>query len=223
MEDSGRAAGPCKMGELMEQPQQPMNANGGQRPADAPTPQDQGSPRAPSPDLAQAPPADTVEALQQQLSAAREASDENLRGWQRSQADFVNFRRRVEQERSDLVKLAESAFVLDVLPVLDDMERALAGVPPELHGLTWVDGVALIWRKLQAALEMHGVTPIEALGKEFDPNEHEAVMRDGEPDEATVVTGQLQRGYRMRDRVIRPALVKVGPPPPHSSQGSNGS
>jgi molecular chaperone GrpE len=136
-----------------------------------------------------------------------------LRGWQRSQADFVNFRRRVDQERSELLKLAESGLILDLLPVVDDLERALVGLPPELQGLTWVEGILLIERKLKSVLEAHGVKPIEALGKEFDPREHEAVMRDGDPDEATTVVSELQRGYRMHDRVLRPAMVKVGPPP----------
>src|SRR4051794_20183103 len=83
---------------------------------------------------------ETVESLREQLAAARAATEENLRGWQRSQADFVNFRRRVDQERTDLLKLAESGLILDLLPVVDDLERALAGLPPELAGLTWVEG-----------------------------------------------------------------------------------
>jgi molecular chaperone GrpE len=165
---------------------------------------------------------ETLESLKEHLAAARAAADENLRGWQRSQADFVNFRRRVDQERSDLLKIAESGLILDFLPVIDDLDRALQGLPPELRAVTWVEGILLIERKLQAVLEAHGVKPIEALGKQFDPHEHEAVMRDGDPDEATTVTGELQRGYRLHDRVLRPALVKVGPPPAGQAGGANG-
>jgi molecular chaperone GrpE len=165
---------------------------------------------------------ETLESLQAKLDAALAASEENMRGWQRSQADFVNFRRRVEQERSELLKLAESGLVLDFLPVVDDLDRALGGLPPELRGLTWVDGILLIEKKLQAVLEAHGVKAIEALGKEFDPHEHEAVMREGDPDEATTVVGELQRGYRMHERVIRPSLVKVGPPPFGHTGAANG-
>ncbi len=213
----------------MEQPNQSANPGGGPQSADPSA--GQGAPEAGRNDANAAPtqsaqqdvPGSTVEALQVQLQAARDAADENLRGWQRSQADFVNYRRRVEAERSDLVKLAESGLVLDFLPVVDDLERALAGVPPELAGLTWADGIALIGRKLQMILEAHGVKGIEALGREFDPHEHEAVMREGDPDEATVVTGELQRGYRMYDRVIRPALVKVGSPPAQGTGEANGS
>ena len=75
-----------------------------------------------------------------------------------------------------------------------------------------MQGILLIERKLRTVLEAHDVRPIEALGKEFDPQVHEAVMRDGEPGEATMVTAEFQTGYTMRDRVLRPTLVKVGPP-----------
>src|SRR5713226_7942022 len=115
--------------------------------------------------------AESATALREQLEAARAENEEQLRGWQRAQADFVNFRRRVEQERADLVKSAEAGLILDVLPVLDDLERALTSLPPELRGLTWVDGILLIERKLRAALDLHGLKPLDAVGKEFDPLE----------------------------------------------------
>jgi len=155
----------------------------------------------------------TVEGLQTRLDAVTAEKEENLRGWQRAQADFVNYRRRSEQERSELIRSAEAELVTHLLPVVDDFDRALAGLPAELHGLTWVDGILLIERKLRSVLEAHGVTPIEAVGKPFDPYEHEAVLRDGDPGEATTVVGELQKGYRIHDRVLRPTLVKVGPPP----------
>jgi len=156
---------------------------------------------------------DTLEGLQARLAAITAEKEENLRGWQRAQADFLNYRRRAEQERADLIRNAEGELVLHLLPVVDDFNRALAGLPPELQGLTWVDGILLIERKLRAVLESHGVTPIEAIGKPFDPYEHEAVLRDGDPGEATTVVGELQKGYRLHDRVLRPTMVKVGPPP----------
>lgn len=157
-------------------------------------------------------PAETVESLREQIEGLRAEKEEQLRGWQRTQADFVNYRRRVEQEREELVKAAEAGLALDLLPVLDDLDRALASLPHELAGLTWVEGILLIERKLRVVLEAHGLKPIEALDREFNPIEHEAVLRDGEPGEATVVTAELQKGYRFRDRVLRPTLVKVGKP-----------
>jgi molecular chaperone GrpE len=155
---------------------------------------------------------ETVEQLRARVETLTAEKEDNLRGWQRAQADFVNFRRRADQERAELIRSAEAGLVMDLLPVIDDFDRALAGLPAELRGLTWVDGMLLIERKLRAALEQHGVTAIDAIGKEFDPHEHEAVLRDGDPGEATTVVGELQKGYRIHDRVLRPTLVKVGPP-----------
>lgn len=157
--------------------------------------------------------ADDVESLRSLLEAARAENEEQLRGWQRTQADFVNFRRRTEQERADLIKSAEAGLIQDLLPVVDDLLRALSSLPPELRGLTWVEGVLLIERKLAGVLEFHGLSAIDALGKEFDPHQHEAVLTDGDSQEATVVTAELQRGYRLHDWVLRPTMVKVGPPP----------
>ncbi len=148
--------------------------------------------------------------LRARLEALKTEKEEQFAAWQRSQADFANYRRRAEQERAELVKMAEAGLMRELLPVLDDLERAMAGLPVELRGLTWVEGIIIIDRKLRAILEMHGLKPIEALGREFDPFEHEAVIRDGEPGEATVITGELQKGYRLHDRVLRPTLVKVG-------------
>jgi len=98
--------------------------------------------------------------------------------------------------------------IVNILPVLDDLERALQSVSKELAGLTWVDGIQIIYRKLQMVLEAQGLKPIEAVGKAFDPNAHEAVLRA--PGEEGIVLAELQRGYMLHDRVIRPALVKVG-------------
>ena len=151
------------------------------------------------------------QSLEQQLETLRAEKDEQFRGWQRTQADFSNYRRRVEQEKADFIKAAEAGLIHDLLPAVDDLERAIASLPAEMRDLTWVQGILLIERKLAMLLEQHGLKPIEALGKEFDPNEHEAVLREGEPGEATTVTAELQRGYRLNDRVLRPTLVKVGP------------
>ena len=159
----------------------------------------------------------SIESLQQILEATRAEKEEQLRAWQRTQADFVNYRRRTEQERADLIKTAEADLIRDLLPIVDDMQRALTSLPPELRGLTWVEGILLIERKLSGVLEIHGLRAIEAVGKEFNPHEHEAILTDGEPGDAPVVTAELQRGYRLNDWVLRPTLVKVGPPPETST------
>jgi molecular chaperone GrpE len=149
-----------------------------------------------------------VEALKQSLAEEKEKAEGYLANWQRAQADFINYKRRSEQERQELGKFANSVLMLGLLPVLDDLERAFASVPGELAKLTWVDGVKLIERKLWATLEAQGLSQIKALGEPFDPKFHEAV-RHGKGKEGMVVE-ELQKGYKLDDRVIRPAMVIVG-------------
>jgi len=149
-----------------------------------------------------------LDSLREALSEERARAEDYLANWQRAQADFVNYKRRVEQERNETVKFANAMLVLNMLPVLDDLERALENVSTSLAGLTWVDGIRLIYRKLRSILEEHGLSEIEALGQPFDPNLHEAVMFD-DGEEGKVIE-ELQKGYRLYDRVIRPTMVKVG-------------
>ena len=104
---------------------------------------------------------------------------------------------------------------LELLRVIDDFERAFMALPAELRTLTWIEGVYMIGQKLFALLQARGLSPIEAQGQEFDPFLHEAVLREegAEGSDALVVVQELQRGYRFGERVIRPTMVKVGPPP----------
>jgi molecular chaperone GrpE len=146
--------------------------------------------------------------LEAQLVEEREKAQSYLASWQRSAADFQNYKRRVEQEREELGRLASAALIINLLPLIDDLERALQNVDGRLAGLTWVDGVRLIHRKFQALLEMNGVTEIEADGQTFDPSVHEAVMfSEGEEGKVLSVA---QKGYKLGGRVLRPAMVIVG-------------
>jgi len=149
-----------------------------------------------------------VESLKRALDAEKAKAQDYLANWQRSQADFINYRKRIEQERNETIKFANAMLALDLLPVLDDLERALDNVTPKLAGFTWVDGIGLIYRKLRAILEGHGLTEVKAAGQPFDPNLHEAVLY-GDGEEGKVIE-ELQKGYKLHDRVLRPALVKVG-------------
>ena len=149
-----------------------------------------------------------MELLKQALAEAREKAETNLAGWQRAQADFVNYKRRAEQGRKEISKFANSVLMLNLLPVLDDLERAVNSIPPRLAKLSWVEGIRLIERKFRTSLEAQGLSQIEALGKPFDPNFHEAV-RQGKGKDGIVVE-EAQKGYRLHDRVIRPAKVVVG-------------
>ena len=149
-----------------------------------------------------------LESVKKALAEEKEKAEKYLANWQRAQADFVNYKRRTEQERAEVTNLANSALVLSLLPVLDDMERALGSIPEELANSTWVEGMTHIYRKLKSTLEAQGLSLIEAEGKEFDPHIHEAVMTV-EGEEGKVVE-EIQKGYKFRDRLLRPTMVKVG-------------
>ena len=149
-----------------------------------------------------------IESLRQALAEEQAKAEANLAGWQRAQADFMNFKRRGEQEREEYTRFANANLMLELLPVLDDLERALEHVPAKLARIAWVDGVKLIYRKFRASLESQGLAQIEALGKPFDPNLHEAVRQD-EGKEGIVIE-EIRKGYQFHDRVIRPTMVVVG-------------
>jgi molecular chaperone GrpE len=163
---------------------------------------------APSPQAEAAAEPETLEAARSLLDEEREKAQRLLANWQRAEADFANYKRRVQQERDEVKRLANAALIINILPILDDLERALASLDIRLVGLTWFDGVRLIYRKLQLVLESAGVSQIEAEGQPFDPRFHEAVMY-GEGEEGKVVA-EVQRGYKINDRVLRPAMVIVG-------------
>lgn len=149
-----------------------------------------------------------IETLRKALADEGAKSEKYLSNWQRSQADFANYKRRTEQERGDVIKLANAGLILNLLSVVDDLERALDHVSGKLAASKWVDGITLIYRKFMSILEASGVSEIKALGEQFDPCRHEAAAHiDGE--EGKIVT-VIQKGYMMNDRVLRPAMVGVG-------------
>ncbi len=152
--------------------------------------------------------AEDIGALKQSLAEEKARAEGYLANWQRAQADFINYKRRSEQEQEEIIKFANTSLMLTLVPILDDLERAFTSIPPHLARLTWVDGIRLIERKLQASLEAQGLFPIKALGEPFDPRFHEAAMH-GKGKEGIVIE-ELQRGYKLHDRVIRPAMVVVG-------------
>src|SRR5213080_1123962 len=142
-------------------------------------------------------------------SAVAEARDRYLR----LAADFDNYKKRARQEQMETIQHASADLIGRVLPVLDDLHSVLEHKPAGIDK-SWVKGLELSVRKLEEALGTHGLQPIEAVGSRFDPKLHEAVGHEESRDhpEDTVVS-ELRRDYRVRDRVVRPALVKVARPP----------
>lgn len=153
--------------------------------------------------------AERVEVLERELAETRARSEEHLYHWQRSAADFSNYKRRTDDERATLSQFSNAILINKMLGVLDDFDRALESVPAEAHD-AWIEGVTLVERKLRGVLESEGVTAIAAVGEPFDPNLHEAVAHEETVDHPdNQVIGEVQRGYRLHDRVIRPSLVRV--------------
>jgi molecular chaperone GrpE len=158
-----------------------------------------------------------IEALQVSLEEARARAEEHLALAQRAAADYANLKRRTAEERERDLGLASEALLAKVVALADDFDRALEHVPEEARQDPWLEGIVAIDRKLRALLESEGVTPIEALGRPFDPREHEALQRvEGTGEAEGLIVAEIRRGYRLRDRVLRAALVAVsdGSPAP---------
>ena len=169
--------------------------------------------------------------LEAELARARAQAAEYLDQWRRAVAELSNARKRMEREREEMTRLSNQLLLTRLLPVLDDLERAMAALPPDMLRFSWVEGVAYIQRKLWLTLEGEGLKRIQAAGQPFDPQRHEAVLRE---ETTTCPDGQvmaeLQTGYELHGRVLRPALVKVAvapqggaeagdqPPPPPTAE-----
>lgn len=148
-----------------------------------------------------------VEALKKQLEEAEARVSEYKDSWMRSQAEFQNYKKRIERDNDMLRAHMKGDIVKKILPVLDDLERALQNRPADE---SWANGIELIARKFQSVLESEGIKRIEAEGKEFDPNFHEAISNEPNDEvESGHVIAVVQNGYMLGERVIRPALVRV--------------
>jgi len=142
------------------------------------------------------------------LAEALESAETYRGNWQRAAADLANYKRRVEQDRTENARLANMTLVVNLLPIFDDLDRAIATMDASIAGLNWVQGVVAIHRKLEQLLEAMSVKEIAADGETFDPAKHEAVGKQAGEDNR--VLHVLQKGYTLGDRVIRPSMVMVG-------------
>ena len=175
--------------------------------------------------------------VEAQLERARTEADELGRKAdtyldlaQRSQADFLNYKRRTEQDRERILRESNAELLTQLLPVLDDLQRAVASVPGDLANNSWAQGISLIGQKLGQTLERQGLEPVGTEGEPFDPHVHEAVAYQEHPRFGEGQVAQVYRaGYRLRDRVLRPAQVVVArgsaasPSTPSSSTPSSSS
>jgi molecular chaperone GrpE len=153
---------------------------------------------------------DQVADLQAELEQLGAKSEEYLDGWQRERAEFANYRRRVERERETSQQNITGNIVRRYLEVVDDLERALKNRPNEGEGAAWAEGIELIYRKMLNLIEAEGVQPMGAEGQPFDPNLHEAISHEDDPDrESGEIIEVIKSGYTLGDRVLRPALVRV--------------
>ena len=125
-------------------------------------------------------------------------------------AEFDNFRKRTEKEKSQMYDMGAKSIIEKILPVIDNFERGLAGVPEEEKSNAFVDGMDKVYKQMLTTLAEAGVTPIEAVGKEFDPNFHNAVMHvEDEEAGENIIVEEFQKGYVYRDTVVRHSMVKV--------------
>jgi len=151
-----------------------------------------------------------ISELEQELARERDKATEYMHNWRRAEADFANFRRRTRQEQEAQAKYASADLFYELLSVLDNFTRAFQTLPSSLREFTWINGIALTELQLRGTLQRYGVTAIETRGKTFDPREHQAVVYE-ETDEApeNTILEEIQAGYKLHDRVLRPAMVKV--------------
>lgn len=149
-----------------------------------------------------------LEAIKKELEAQKALLQESEEHYKRLQADFMNFRRRNEKEREDLSSVILQGLIKDLLPIIDNFERALA--VEEAKGSPLHDGISMVYNQLITSLQKNGLEEIKAVGEKFDPNFHQAVMRVEDPEkEDNTVEEVLQKGYMVQGRVIRPSMVKV--------------
>jgi molecular chaperone GrpE len=153
------------------------------------------------------------EALRSRAEAAEQERNQFLDLLQRTRADFENYQKRAQRDAQQERRYAHAPLALDLLPALDNLDRAMAAAKQANETGPLVQGVAMVQAQLLDVLKRHGITPIEALGKAFDPNLHQAVMQKPSGDQpANTVLDVFQRGFMIHDRVLRPATVVVSVP-----------
>jgi molecular chaperone GrpE len=168
------------------------------------------APAAETPEVAVEDQQAVIDGLKNELKEAQTKADEYLDGWQRSRAEFANFRKRIERDQAAANQVATGNVVKHFIDVVDDLDRALKNRPKDEEGANWAGGIELVYRKLLTSLENEGVQVIQAEGQTFDPSLHEAISQEDHPDlESGQVIATVSQGYILGERVLRPARVRV--------------
>jgi len=145
-----------------------------------------------------------------ELDELRKQVTINMEGWQRARAEFANYKKRAEREKQEGLQRGALEAITQLLPIIDDFERAMDNIPEELQDNPWVNGTGMILQKFNKLLEEYDVAVIDPVGEPFDPRQHEGIgMEDSDEYDSGHVTLTLQKGYISGDRVLRPALVRV--------------
>lgn len=153
---------------------------------------------------------ESLDTLKSELEELRSEASEYLDGWQRARAEFANYKKRIEREQEEARERIAGEIIARYLGVFDDLERALQDQPTEGDGKVWSEGIKLIHQKLKSILESEGIEIVPAEGEPFDPNIHEAISYEESDDhENGQVIAVVQQGYKLGDRLIRPAIVRV--------------
>ena len=153
---------------------------------------------------------DQLEDLRTSLEEMETKTEEYLDGWQRSRAEFANYKKRILREQAEIHQVARGEVIKLYLDIADDLERALEKKPDGGDGDIWATGIEIIFQKLISRLETEGIRPMDALGQEFDPNIHEAIMKEeSEEHESGQIIEVIQEGYWIGEKVLRPAQVRV--------------
>ena len=153
---------------------------------------------------------DRVLMLEQSYKEIEAKAEEYLDGWQRSRAEFANYKKRVLKEHTEIHQSARGEVIKIYLDIADDLERALQDRPEKGEANSWADGIEIIFQKLQTRFESEGIIPMNALGEEFNPNIHEALMKEESDEyESGQIIEVVQEGYWIGEKVLRPAVVRV--------------
>jgi molecular chaperone GrpE len=150
-----------------------------------------------------------LEKLQDQLAEKSREAGENFDKWLRLRADFENFKKRVQKEKADLMKFGNESLLKDMLPILDNLERAVDHGKEARQNTPLLEGVEITLKQFLNTLERFGVKPVPAVGEVFDPEKHEAVSQVESDQEPHRVISEIQKGYLFHDRLLRPAKVIV--------------